>query len=408
MAFPKAAPRVKGPYSERGGTRFRIRICDATGHRDVYFPTLQQARDGMRQAERELLQYQEGRTLCEVLDAYCKEKVRRGLCQQQSADAHRDRLANWLTDYLDQDVGKLTPKRAVALYDELVVRPTSKTGRSPAAATHRFYLKLAQTLFRWAVRKGYVRESPFAEVHPVGRPNRGKKQLRFEEAERFITAGFRLFEERNDWLALAAVTSLLLGLRASEALHLHVRDLDCGGSKLWIAAIDSYHGKTENARRDTEVPGALQSRLVKLASGRAPDEYLFGIGRAGKNRSRQSLYAAVHRICKVAHVPWVCTRSLRGLWATAGVSSGAVSHAVAATLGHGSFEVTAKHYVQPGTIEGSRTSRLVGLLSLEGTQPATDSPSIGNLTAEQLLAKLPTETLTKLLELAVPRIDGRL
>jgi hypothetical protein len=43
----------------------------------------------------------------------------------------------------------------------------------------------------------------------------------------------------------------------------------------------------------------------------------------------------------------------------------------AAALGHGSFEVTAKHYVQPGTLESSRTSRLVGLLALDGSQTTT-------------------------------------
>lgn len=30
----------------------------------------------------------------------------------------------------------------------------------------------------------HVRENPFANVQPVGRPSRGKKQLRFEEADR--------------------------------------------------------------------------------------------------------------------------------------------------------------------------------------------------------------------------------
>jgi integrase len=281
-----------------------------------------------------------------------------------------------------------------------VVTPTRKTKQPPTAATHRFYLKLAQTLFRWAVRKGYVRESPFSELHPMGRPNRGKKQLRFEEAERFITAGLRLFEERDDRLALAAVTALLLGLRASETLHLRVRDFDGGGTKLWVAAIDSYRGKTENARRDSEVPLVLRPRLSKLASGRAPDEFLFGIGRTGKPRSRQRLHAAVHWVCSKAGVPRVCPHSLRGLWATAGVSSGAVSHAVAATLGHGSFEVTAKHYVQPGTLESSRTSRLVGLLALDSAQAAIDPPSIDSFTAEHLLTKLPSDTLAKLIELA--------
>ena len=28
MSRSKAPPRIKGPYSERGGTRFRIRVCD--------------------------------------------------------------------------------------------------------------------------------------------------------------------------------------------------------------------------------------------------------------------------------------------------------------------------------------------------------------------------------------------
>jgi len=401
MAFPKAAPRVKGPYSERGGTRFRIRICDGKGQRDLYFPTLKEALDGMKQAERELPREQERCTLRTALDEHTQEKVRRGLCKQESADQHRARIQGWLAECLDQDIGKLTPKRAAALYDQLVTTPTRKTGKPPTAATHRFYLKLAQTLFRWAVRKGYVRENPFSDVQPVGRPNRGKKQLRFEEAERFISAGFLLFEEKEDWMALCAVTALLLGLRASEALHLRVRDLDCGGTKLWIAATDSYRGKTANARRDLEVPKVLQPRLVKLASGRAPEEYLFGAATTGKPKCRQVLHAAVRRICTSAGVPLVCPHSLRGLWATAGVRSGAVSHAVAATLGHGSFEVTAKHYVQPGTLESSRTSRLVELLALDGPQSASSQPDVTLecLTAEQLLAKLPAATLANLAEL---------
>lgn len=54
----------------------------------------------------------------------------------------------------------------------------------------------------------------------------------YQEAERFITTGFRLFDEKRDAMARAAVTTLLLGCRASEVLHLHVRDLDCGGTRL--------------------------------------------------------------------------------------------------------------------------------------------------------------------------------
>ncbi len=404
MAFPKAAPRVKGPYFERGGTRFRIRICAGTGHRDLYFASLEQAQSAKIEAERELPQNPQRRSLQMLLDEYSTEKVHRGLCTLDSAEQHRARLSGWFGDFLNQDLEKLTAKTAAALYEKLVATPTRKTGKPPTAATHRFYLKLAQGLFRWAVAKKYLRENPFSEIQPVGRPNRGKKQLRFDEAERFIATGFRLFEEKQDWMALCAVTALLLGLRASEALHLRIRDLDCGGTKLWVAASDSYHGKTKNARRELEIPKVLAPRLIQVALGRPSDEYLFGVASTGKPRCRQVLYAAVRRICTTAEVPQVCPHSLRGLWATAGIRAGAVSHAVAATLGHGSFEVTAKHYVQPGTLEGNRTAQLVELLSLEGPRTELAPLTSAQASAEQLFSSLPAETLAQLVKLAAKRL----
>ena len=397
MPRTKAPPRVKGPYSERGGTRFRIRVCDMSGHRDLYFPTRKDALSGMKEAAREFSQPFRGRSLAVVLDEYTEDKVQRGLCSVQSADAHRGRLRRWLCDYLEDDIGRLTPKRAAALYENLVVTPTHKTGRPPTAATQRYTLKLAQTLFRGAVRRGYVCENPFESIQPVGRPSRGKKQLRFDEAERFISAAFRMFDEKGNAMALAAVTALLLGCRASEVLHVRVRDLDCAGAKLWIATRDSdYRGKTHNAARDPDVPEVLRPRLLKQAGERSPDAYLFGHASTGRPKSRQVLHTTVRRVCVAAAVPIVCPHSLRGLWATAGVRSGALSHAVAAALGHGSFAVTAKHYVQPGAIDGVRTERLVQMLALEAAKP---SPNLPGPSAEQLLASLPRETLAKLVAL---------
>jgi len=398
MSRSKAPPRIKGPYSERGGTRFRIRICDADGRRDLYFPTRKEALAAVREAARALPPSAKGRSLRKILDAYVRDKVQQGVCSAVTADDQRSRLLGWFGDSLEDDLAKLTPKRAAALYENLVQTPTSKTGQPPTAATHRYYLKLAKALFSWAVNKGYVLESPFANIQPVGRPNRGKKQLRFDEAERFITTAFQLFDERQDTMALAAVTALLLGCRATEVLQLRVRDLDCGGTKLWVAARDgNYRGKTANAARDPDVPEVLRPRLLKLSADQAPDAYLFGLGSTGKPKNRQLLHSTVQRLCVAAGVPVVCPHSLRGVWATAGVRSGALSHAVAAALGHGSFAVTAKHYVKPGTLDGARTERLVQLLDLDSAKPGSraSSPS-----AEQLLASLPADTLARLIELA--------
>lgn len=197
MARSKAPPRVKGPYSERGGARFRIRICDATGRHDLYFATRAEALAGMRQAARDLPAGSECRWLSAILDEYMRDKVQRGQCTARSAQEDLGRLRGWLAEHLEEDIGKLTPKRAAALYERLVETPTRKTREPPTAATHRCYLHRAQTLFRWAVRRGYVRENPFESVQPVGRPNRGRKQLRFEEADRFISAGFRMFDSER-------------------------------------------------------------------------------------------------------------------------------------------------------------------------------------------------------------------
>lgn len=389
MPRPKSPPRVKGPYAERGGTRFRLRIVENNSKKDLYFASAEEAQAIMADLQRELQSTSHYR-LDETIDEYCQEKQHLGRAKAQTCSDQRERLRFFLRDYLERDLKALTPAIAATLYRSLVQEPTPKTGRPMAAASHRFYLSLAKTLFAWAVRKKYLSANPFAEVQPVGRVSTGKPQLRIDEAQQFVTTGLRLFDEDGDLLALGGVMALLMGLRASEVLLRQVRDVDRGGTILWIDG-----GKTRNARRYLDVPAVLQPRLRQLATGRGAEELLIGQSRDGVMRDRRSLWVAVGRICRTAGVPRVCPHSLRGLWATLGVQSGAVSHAVAASLGHGSFEMTAKHYAQPEAISGACTARMIEMLDLENAP----GPLL-QLTAEQLLTRLPQDTLHKLVELA--------
>ncbi len=105
MPRAKSPPRVKGPYSERGGSRFRIRVCDLTGHRDLYFSTMSEAQNGIKQAARGLHQSCNSRQLGIVLDEHYQEKVQRGVCSAQSARDQRSCLRGWLADLLDDDIG---------------------------------------------------------------------------------------------------------------------------------------------------------------------------------------------------------------------------------------------------------------------------------------------------------------
>jgi hypothetical protein len=64
-----------------------------------------------------------------------------------------------------------------------------------------------------------------------GRRKRGKEQLRVSEARTFIDT-CRQLGERRDAGAIAAMTALLLGLRASEVTDRVVRGLDDDGQLL--------------------------------------------------------------------------------------------------------------------------------------------------------------------------------
>lgn len=78
------------------------------------------------------------------------------------------------------------------------------------------------------------------------------------------------------------------------------------------------------------------------------------------------LWAAVQRLCLAAGVTAVCTHSLRGLYATLAVESGALSETVASSLGHGSFAMTEKHYAQASSVSNVRTARVDPAANIEG------------------------------------------
>jgi integrase len=245
-------------------------------------------------------------------------------------------------------------------------------------------LTIAKMFCNWAVCSGLLRQSPFARVRPVGRPRRGKLQLRIDEARAFETAALRRFTERGDGLSLAALTALHLGLRASEALALSVRDLDDEGWMLWVEGT-----KTERARRHLEVPAVLQPHLCKAALGRHGDDFLFGESRRGGPRCRRLLHERVVALCKQARVTRVCPHSLRGVWATLQTRAGADPNAIAASLGHRSFEVTRRHYAQTSALHAAQTDRVAALLS----GPPQDVPQ---QCARDILAKLPAEVVEQL------------
>ncbi len=415
MPRPKSPPRVK-LYSEPlpdGRLRYRVRLIDGSHLRDVIYWKQGDALAHKAMLEARLHRHTD-RTVSEALCAWYKDKLERGSARASSCEKEQAKMRLVLAEYLDVDVASITTEQARAIYKGLVEQPTQKTGRPRAAASHRHYLRIMQSFFRWCVSQGDASKNPFAEVRPVGRVNRGKPQLRNEEVSRYISAGLKYYEETEDRLALAAAILPVFGLRVSEALTRQVRDIDRG--KIWHLVIDeglSEEGarittlKTGSARRRLEIPPIFVPYLERLIANRNPNEYLFGAGRTGKRKVNGLLWSAVRRLCDRAEIPRVCPHSMRGYYASAGVRSGALPHVVAANMGHSSFGMTAKHYAEPQAIVDAHRERVMKMLNLDLPFAESAQPPAETL-VEALSAALPISVLVRLTELLSTRLAARL
>ena len=135
---------------------------------------------------------------------------------------------------------------------------------------------------------------------------------------------------------------------------------------LWIPS-----GKTENARRRLEVPEALRGLLLSLTAGQPSDRLIFG-GERSRPYYQIWLWRQLRKYCLLAQLPKVCPHSLRGLHSSLAVSAGCTSGAVASALGHGSFAVTAKHYVDRDTLKNSSVRRVADALTLDARGNAAE------------------------------------
>lgn len=215
---------------------------------------------------------------------------------------------------------------------------------------HRNALAEARTFLKWCVKKKWLPQNPLEGVEGVGRRRHGKEQLRIDEARKWLAKATELANQGHDG-AVAAMMTLLMGMRCSEVISRIVRDVDDNGTLLWIP--DS---KTEKGKRTLRVPEMLRPYLRDLAEGKQPGDLLFGL----HDRSWPRNW--VQRICDEAKVPVVTAHGQRGLHSTLAVEAGETSRAVADALGHESFTTTARSYARPEAVENARQVRALRVL----------------------------------------------
>ena len=366
--------RVSGPYFDANTQTYRVILFDGGKRKSVgSLKSLQEALSIKAEFER-TLQVENSILIETAIEEFLTDKQKQGL-KPLSIDTLGYRLRHFLP--LAQRVSNFSADQARQLYEAETVK-TTRFGHVTRAQTHWKLLGAAKMFFCWAVSRKYSRANPFAAVKPVGKPRVGKDQLRIDEARR-LTQVLLSAAEVGEEGAVATYMQLVLGLRTSEVLHRQVRDLDDDGRVLWIPS-----GKTDNARRRLEVPEPLRGLLLRQAKGQPPERRLFGGDRA-QPYFQIWQWRQVRNYCRRAGLPRVCPHSLRGLHSSLAVAAGCTSSVVASALGHGSFAITAQHYVDPDTLRNTTLRRVAQALAHEPT-PA-EPPSL----LQQLRALAPQE-----------------
>ena len=220
--------RVLGPYKE--DALWRIIEIDARGRRKSYTAASRQAATRLMARIRANLG---ARTVQATIELWSAARLRSGDANPTTIADQSARVRALLGPIYTLRVGDVTERKALALYERATKEPSQKTGHPLRPATHRFYLYLAQSLWSWAHKQGYVQHNPWAEIEPVGRVSAGKPQLRPAEARRFAQ---RAEQEAaaGSRVALAALCCLSLGLRASEALGITPRVLDSEAEEMYV------------------------------------------------------------------------------------------------------------------------------------------------------------------------------
>lgn len=306
--------KAYGPYPHRN--KFRVVVVGADGTRaTATYASEAIAKQRVAEVNAEAI----GRTVNGAIEAFFAESTMKP--RSQKTMGHR---LHGLLGKRDRPLRKLTP---------VIVRELFAARAEKVSGDTQFHeIASANAFAKWCVSKGWLAANPFADLKPTKKRNRGKPQLRIEEARKLLEAC--LAEDSK--AATAVALALLCGMRASSVTDRTVRDLDDGARVLWIE-----NDKTEAGDRRLEVPMVLRARLAALAAGRPGGERLF------LNANRDWLRYHSRRLCKAAGIAVVSPHSLRGTHASLARPVVPVEH-VARVLGHSGPAITQRHYIAPG------------------------------------------------------------
>ena len=290
MAQRRKGDRVLGPYQD--GKWWKLVVVGGGGRQAAGRYATKEAAEAVKATLERKLPPPTEMTVRKAIDDYKKHLEKKGN-KPLSRDVTESRLVYFFDADVHRPLTDVTPQRAERLYELLQERVSQRTKRKLSVDAHRNTLAEARTFLKWcgAKERRWLSRNPLDGVEGMGRRRHGKPQLRIDEARRWIAKAHELADE-GETGAIAAMCSLLMGMRCSEIVERVVRDLDDEGRLLWIP--DS---KTEAGRRKLEVPAVLQPYLRVLTQDKLPEALLFGYHVRGWPRQW------VQKICQRSKVP---------------------------------------------------------------------------------------------------------
>lgn len=243
-----------------------------------------------------------------------------------------------------ESLERLEPERLRAFLGDL-----KRRGYAPSTIARR--LSAVRSLYRYALRHGYLRANPLAAVRGPRRARRLPRALRLDQVTRLLEEGAAVpagEDARDPTLALRdrALLELMYasGLRLSEAVGLDLGDLDLG------QALVRVRGKGGRERLVPVGSAALQAlarylrearpRLLRDAGGGDGRDALF-LSRLGRRMTSRTAALAVARAAQAAGMPErVHPHRLRHSFATHLLDGGADLRSVQELLGHASIATT--------------------------------------------------------------------
>lgn len=220
---------------------------------------------------------------------------------------------------------------------DLYLATTRQRGLS-SASTHTAYRRLS-TFTKWAQSRGHIPHNPALQVTEPKLAARGPKAVGHANALAMIAAAARSLKTRHGWRNLALITTIYgTGLRATEAAHLRITDLDLTQRTLYIHA-----GKGDKDRIVVFAHPVAATLGAYLAVRNREQPYLFP-----GQRGPLTKCGVEHAFDVLAHAAGITSihnpHAFRHEYARQYLLRGGSLRELSQQLGHASIETTAHVY----------------------------------------------------------------